>query len=97
MSWVDPAAANVFRVDVETTSSGGHPPEFWARRCVERLIQVADTAPEPIREQARAFQDRMEGVILLHMKRAIQSDRTTVSHTVSDAGHANLAELIRRL
>jgi len=96
MSWVDPAAANVLAVNVETSSNGGHSTEFWARRCVERLIQVADTAPEPIREQARAFQQRMEGVILLHMKRAIQSDRTTVSQTVSDAGHPDLAELIRR-
>lgn len=97
MSWVDPAAANVFRVDVATTSSGGHSPEFWAHRCVECLIQIADSAPEPIREQAKAFQNRMEGVILHHMKRAIQSDRTTVSHAVSEAGQPQLAETIRRL
>jgi hypothetical protein len=97
MSWVEPGTANVFKVDVATTTSGGHPPEFWARRCVERLIQIADSAPDPIREQAKAFQQSMEGVILLHMRRAIQSDRTTVSHAVSDAGHSDLAELIRRL
>jgi hypothetical protein len=97
MSWVDPAAANVFKVDVAATSSGGHPPEFWARRCVERLIQISDSAPEPILEQAKAFQQSMEGVILLHMKRAIQSDRTTVSHAVSEAGQPQLAETIRRL
>ena len=97
MSWVEPGTANVFKVDVATTTSGGHPPEFWARRCVERLIQISNSAPDPIREQARAFQRGMEEVILTHLKCAIQSDRTTVSHAVSDAGHPDLAELIRRL
>ena len=96
MSWVEPGTANVFKVDVATTTSGGHPPEFWARRCVERLIQIADSAPDPIREQAKAFQQSMEGVILLHMRRAIQSDRTTVSNVLTQAGHPLLAELIKR-
>lgn len=97
MSWVDPGAAATMRVDVATTNDGGHPPEFWSRRCVERLIQISDTAPAPIREQALAFRDHMEHVVLIHTKRAIQSDRTTVVHALNEAGHPELAELIRRL
>lgn len=97
MSWVDPAAATVMKVEVETTSNRGHPPEFWARRCVERLIQVSDSAPPVIRDQALAFQKQMEHVVLFHLKRAIQSDRTTVGQAVTEAGHPSLAELIRRL
>jgi hypothetical protein len=97
MSWVDPGQATVMKVDVAATSNGGHPPEFWAKRCVERLIQVSDTAPPAIREQALAFRDQMEHVVLFHMKRAIQSDRTTVGHAVTEAGQPKLAELLRRL
>lgn len=97
MSWTNPAVSSVMQVEVETTSNRGHPPEFWARRCVERLIQVSDNAPPAIREQAVAFQKQMEDVVLLHVKRAIQSDRTTVGQAVTEAGHPSLAELIRRL
>jgi len=97
MSWVNPGQAEVMKVDVVTTSNGGHPPEFWAHRCVERLMQVSENAPFEIREQALVFRDQMEQVILSHVKRAIQSDRTTVQNAVSDAGHPQLAELIRRL
>jgi hypothetical protein len=97
MSWTNPAVSSVMQVEVETTSNRGHPPEFWARRCVERLIQVSDNAPPALREQARAFQKQIEHVVLLHVKRAIQSDRTTVGQAVTEAGHPSLAELIRRL
>jgi hypothetical protein len=97
MSWVNPAQAGVTMVDVATTSNKGHPPEFWARRCVERLIQVSENAPPEIREQAAAFKDQMEHVILFHVKRAIQSDRTTIQNAVSEAGQPQLAELLRRL
>lgn len=97
MSWVNAASAGALSVDVATTSSGGHPPEFWADRCVERLIQISETAPAPIREQAEAFREQAKHLILLHMRRAIQSDRTTVAHTLTQAGHPLLADTIRRL
>ena len=97
MSWVNPGQAEVMKVDVATTSGGGHPPEFWAHRCVERLINVSENAPPEIREQALIFRDQMEHVILFHMKHAIQSDRTTLQNAVLDAGNPQLAELIRRL
>lgn len=85
-----------FKVDVATSDNGGHPPEFWARRAAERIVQVADTAHPAIRDQARAFQNQVEQVILDHMIRAIRCDRTTVGHMVEEAGHPKLAELLRR-
>jgi hypothetical protein len=39
----------------------------------------------------------MQGVIAHYMKEAIRSDRTTVYNAIKDAGHPELAELIRRL
>lgn len=95
--FVNAAETGVFKVDVSTTTNGGHPPEFWAKRCTERLISVADSAPPALREQAQAFKDQMEQVVLFHMKRAIQSDRSTVGHMLAEAGQPNLAELVRRV
>lgn len=95
--FVNAAETGVFKVDVSTTTNGGHPPEFWAKRCTERLISVADSAPPALREQAKAFKDQMEQVVLFHMKRAIQSDRSTVGHMLAEAGQPNLAELVRRV
>lgn len=95
--FVQAAQSGAFKVEVETTSNGGHPPEFWAKRCAERLLSVADSAPPVLREQAQAFKDQMEQVVLLHMKRAIQSDRSTVGHLLTEAGQPKLAELVRRV
>jgi hypothetical protein len=94
---VNAGQTGVFKVEVSTTSNGGHPPEFWANRCTERLIAVADSAPPALRDQAKAFKDQMEQVVLFHMKHAIQSDRSTVGHMLAEAGHPDLAELVRRV
>jgi hypothetical protein len=97
MAWTNAAQTGAFKVDVATTSNGGHPPEFWAKRCVERVMHISDDAPPAIRDQAIAYRDQMERAILLHMKRAIQSDRTTVGYAVTEAGYPQLAEMLRRL
>ena len=94
MAWTDPNIASVMKVDVATTSNGGHPPEFWAKLAADRIVQVSEDAHPAIREQAVAFRDRVEHVILLYMQRAIQSDRTTVYNLVTDAGQPKLAELL---
>lgn len=96
MAWTNPNIASVMKVDVATTSNGGHPPEFWAKLATDRIVQISEDAHPAIREQAVAFRDRVEQMILLYMKRAIQSDRTTVCNLVTEAGQPKLAELLRR-
>ena len=96
MAWTEANVASVMKVEVETTTNRGHPPEFWAKLASDRIVQVSDSAHPAIREQAVAFKDNVEKVILLYMKRAIQSDRTTVYNLVTEAGQPNLAELLRR-
>lgn len=95
--FVEAAQAGTFKVDVETSDNGGHAPEFWARRAADRIVQVADTAHPAIREQAQAYKAAIEVVVLEHIKRAIKCDRSTVSYLVSEAGHPQLAEHLRRL
>jgi hypothetical protein len=84
-------------VEVHTTSGRGFTPEELAAQCAQRIVAVSDTAPPVIRDQARAFKNSVEAIIAQYMRQAIRSDRTTVYNALTDAGHPELAELIRRL
>jgi hypothetical protein len=84
-------------VTVNTTSNRGFTPEELAAKCADKIVSVSDDAPAPIREQAHAFKDRVEKVVLSYLKQAVHSDRTTVYNALNDAGHPGLADLVRRL
>ena len=82
---------------VNTTKGRGFTPEELSEQCVQKLISVSDTAPPAIRYQARAYQKHVETLVAFYMRQAIRSDRTTVYNALNDAGHPDLADLIRRL
>jgi hypothetical protein len=82
---------------VNTTNKRGFTPEELAEQCMQKVISVADSAPPGLREQARAFSKDIERLVAYYMRQAIRSDRTTVYNALTDAGHPELAELIRRL
>ena len=84
-------------VEVQTTQHRGFTPEEVADRCLNKLLSVSDTALPVIRDQAIAYKEHMRAVIVFYMKEAVQSDRTTVNNALLDAGHKDLAEMIRRL
>ena len=86
-----------FKVEVHTTSGRGFTPEEVAQRCADKIVQVADTAPPAIRDQALAYKRNITKVIEFYLREAVKSDRTTVYNAINDAGHPELAELIRRL
>jgi hypothetical protein len=84
-------------VTVNTTSNRGFTPEELAQQCAEKIVGISDTAPQAIRDQAHAFRGHVEKVVLLYLKQAVHSDRTTVYNALTDAGHPGLADLVRRL
>ena len=84
-------------VNVTTTENRGFTPEELASQCTKKIISVSDRTHPGLRDQARAFSDHIEKVIADYMKQSIHSDRTTVYNALKDAGHPELAELIRRL
>ena len=84
-------------VSVVTTDHRGFTPEEVAERCVNRLINIADTTDPVLRDQAQAFKKQAHQLIVLSMREAIRSDRTTIYNALKDAGHPKLAEAIRRL
>jgi predicted kinase len=84
-------------VGVRTTSGRGFTAEELAEQAAARIVAVSDTAHPALKEQAHAFQAQIAKVVEQYLKQAIRSDRTTVYNALTDAGHPELAELIRRL
>ena len=84
-------------IGVRTTENRGFTPDELAEQCVSKIISVSDSAHPGIRDQARAFSKHVEKLVAYYMRQAIHSDRTTVYNALKDAGHPELAELIRRL
>jgi len=84
-----------FKVDVRTTHNRGFTPEELAQQCADKIVLVADTAPEPVRAQAQAFKAQIEQMVAGYLKKAVQSDRTTVYNALKDAGHPELAEALK--
>ena len=82
---------------VNTSDNRGFTPEELSEQCVQKLISVSDTAPPAIRDQARAFSKHIETLVAYYMRQGIRSDRTSVYNALNDAGHPDLADLIRRL
>lgn len=84
-------------VEVQTTSGRGASPEEVAERCLNKLVYVSDTAPEPVRQQVNAFRDSIRVLLVEHMREAIKSDRVTIQNKLTRSGQAELADIIRRL
>jgi hypothetical protein len=89
------AGANIGSPFVVTSSNGGHSPEQVAELCVNRLIQVADTAPPELAQQARAYREQMLAVVLHYVKVGIAEDRKTVATKLEQAGMTDLAQQIK--
>lgn len=97
MSWTPPLEIPTPQVEVKTTSGRGLNAEEVADLAVSKLISISDTAPTAIKAQAIAFREHMRRVVLHYVRQAIASDRTTVYNALREAGHPDLAEMIRRL
>ena len=84
-------------IEVHTTSEGGHPVDFWAKRCIERIVAVSDDSPDQVRTQVNEFKDNIEKVIAQYMQNAIKSDRITINNQLEKADLKEAADLIRKL
>ena len=86
-----------FQVDIQTTNNRGATPEEVAARCVNKIVSVSQNAHPRLRDQAIEYKKSLEQLIVIYMKQAIQSDRTTVYNAIRDAGQPKLAEYIRKM
>ena len=84
-------------VNVVSTENEGLSPEYWTERILERLISISDSADPLLKAQADAFRNSIAQVVLIYMKQAIASDRSTVAGVLEKQGHKDMANIIRRL
>ena len=84
-------------VMVSTTHGKGHDPEFWAEQVTNKIVGISSQAAPHVRDQAEAFRHHIYQIILSGMKNSIASDRVTVSNTLRNQGHANMADIIKEL
>lgn len=82
---------------VVTSSNGGHSADDIAELCVNRLIQISDSAHPALRDQAHAFREQMLKVIVHYVKMAMEEDRATMCAKIREAGFPDLASNLRRL
>jgi hypothetical protein len=83
-------------VSVLTTSGRGFTPEEVADRALDKILYVGEDSHPAIRDQAVAFKERIRHVLVLYMKEAIQSDRTTIANRLTEAGHPELVKLLEK-
>jgi hypothetical protein len=84
-------------VSVFTSTDGGHSPEQIADMALNRIMQVNETAPPAIRDQAIAHKDKLREVLIYYMHSMAKSERTTIWALMKKQGHNDIAEIIRRL
>jgi len=82
---------------VKTTHNRGHTVEEVAEMATNRLVSVADTAPDQIKVQAHAFKNKCRMIITYYMKEAINNHMCTIGNQLEAQGHKDLANIIRRL
>jgi adenylate kinase family enzyme len=93
----DTTLTSLGNIEVYTTNEGGHPVEFWAKRCIERIVAVSDDAPDQVKNQVNEYKDNIEKVIEQYMQNAIKSDRITINNQLEKADLKEAADLIRKL
>jgi hypothetical protein len=84
-------------VDVAATKNKGLSVEFWADRCLDKIVYVSGNSNPYIKEQAEAFKEEIREVLIAHMKNAIVSDRTTLYNLFTQQGEVKMAEILRRI
>lgn len=84
-------------VVVTTTNGRGRTPAEIAERLTARLVSVSNDAPPVIRDQALAYRDRIQSVCEYYLSEAVKSDRATISHRLTEAGHPDAAAMIQRI
>ena len=82
--------------EVHTTEFRGFTPEEIAERAVPKIVFVAEGADPEVREQAETFKNRLFHVIVKACNDAIQSDRTTLLNLLTQQGHEDMADILRK-
>lgn len=81
-------------VIVKTSQGRGFTPEEIAERAIDKIIYVGSKSHPAIRDQAEAFKENIQSVLVFYLKEAVRSDRTTIANRLREAGHPELTFLL---
>lgn len=79
---------------VIATQNRGMSPEEWVELALNRIVNISETAPMPIREQALAFKDEIRTLLLFYFKKVANSERTTIAALLRKEGFPQIADKI---
>jgi len=65
---------NAGAVRVFSTENRSLSPEEWAELAADKIMAIGDQAPQPIRDQAHAFKDRIRHVVAYYVRQAVESN-----------------------
>lgn len=91
------AGVAVTSVSVKTSDEGGLSSEQITDLALDKILQVADTAPPAIQEQAKVFRENIRQVIFQYIELSRREEKATMAHKLSKNGNTDLADLVRRL
>lgn len=81
-------------VQIRTTDHRGWSVDELAKRAADKIIYVGDQSHPLVREQARAFKERVEAVVAFYLQEAVEQDRATIANRLTQAGHPELLRLL---
>ena len=88
---------DVGSIGVTTSDNGGLSSDQIAEMARNKIVYVSEDAPPAIKDQAQVFADRVEEVVRFYIDLAKREERGSICQTLRNAGHNDIAELIRRL
>ena len=91
------SSGEIGKVEVFTSTNGGHSSEQLAEMALNKIMQINESTPSPIKEQALAFRNDIKRILVYYMSKMAQSERTTIWALLRKQGHEDMAEIIRRL
>jgi len=84
------------KIQVATTENRGFTPEELAQRAADKIISIGDQSHPVIREQAQAFKQHIEAVMIFYLREAVTQDRVTLANRMREAGYPDLVTLLEK-
>ena len=82
---------------VMTTSGRGFNPAELAEMFVNKLLAISADLPPDELAKAHAYRDRILALATIYMSHAQKSQNTSTYNELMNAGHADAAEIVRKL
>ena len=89
--------AQVGSVNVTTSENGGLSDEQIAELVLDKICMISNTAPEPIRQQAFAYKEKIRKILIDYVALAKKEERASIVNILEKNSGNDVANLIRRL